>query len=87
MPVYIYLIAYLLFSSVITYLFSCSCGLAEPFPDRRKRDRRKTPREGSVDRRQAVNYRFRTEGYPSSFEPVTLPVTLKVQKATTIKAH
>ncbi len=66
MPLYFYLLAYLFFSSLVTYLFSCTCGMSEPFPDRRKTERRKTPRAGSIDRRQSVNYRFKTEGYPVS---------------------
>jgi len=50
------LVIYVFFSSSITLLFSCSCGLSEPLKDRRKIDRRKSSRESCPDRRVSHEY-------------------------------
>lgn len=46
-----YLVTYLVFSFIITFIFSCACGLSRPLKDRRKGDRRKDIRHNQVDRR------------------------------------
>ena len=46
-----YLVGYLVFSFIITFIFSCACGLTGPLKDRRKGDRRKVIRHNQLDRR------------------------------------
>jgi len=62
-----YLVTYLISSSLITFLFSCSCGLSEPSKDRRKRARRKEIRQNGSDRRISNEFYTSSAVTKSSF--------------------